>query len=246
MDLGLAGKKAAVAASSTGLGFACAEALIAEGVEVAICSRDRARIDAAAERLGNAATPLIADVSTEAGALGFVDQAIEQLGQIDILVANAGGPPPGMPTAADVESYRAALELNLISTIAMSQCAVAGMRERKWGRIVAITSIGARQPLPFLAASSVARAGVTSFVKTLATEVAADGVTVNSAQPGVHATDRVKHLGDLEGAAKRVPVGFLGDASDFGKIVAFLCSQPARFVTGTSVLADGGAYQGLI
>lgn len=246
MDLGIQGKKAAVAASSTGLGFGCARALLEDGAEVAICSRSEERIREAAAELGAGAVPIVADMSTEDGARSFVEQATEKLGQVDILVANAGGPPPGSPATTSIDGYREALDLNLLSTIVMCQTALPGMRERGWGRIVAITSIGARQPIGNLAASSVARAGVSSFLKTLSAEVARDGVTVNSAQPGIHATDRIKSLGNTDVVAQRVPTGTLGTAEDFGKAVAFLCSEPARFITGTSILLDGGAYQGLI
>ncbi len=246
MELGIAGKRAAVAAASKGLGFACARALLDEGVRVAICGRDAGRIEDAAARLGGGVVPIVADVSSEAGAREFVRRAIAGLSGIDILVANAGGPPRAQATKTSLDGYRAALDLNLLSTIVMCQEAVAGMRERRFGRIVAITSAGARQPIPMLAASSVARAGVTSFLKVLAAEVAADGVTVNSVQPGLHATDRVKELGNVEEMGKKVPVGFVGSADDFGRIVAFLCSTHARFVTGTHVLVDGGAYPGLI
>ena len=244
MDLGIAGKKAAVAAASTGLGFGCAKALIEEGVEVAICGRDQERIEAAAESIG--ATPVVADVSDDEGARSFVKAASDALGTIDILVANAGGPPPGQPSSTERSAYQAALDLNLHSTIAMCQEVLEGMREKKWGRIVAITSSGARQPIPFLAASSVARAGVTSFLKVLASEVAGDGITVNSAQPGLHATNRVKELGSVGDLAKRVPTPEIGSPEDFGKVVAFLCSQPARFITGTGVLVDGGGFPGLV
>ncbi len=246
MDLGIQGKKAAVAAASTGLGFGCARALLEDGAEVAICSRNEERIREAAAELGAGAVPIVADMSTEDGARSFVEQATEKLGQVDILVANAGGPPPGSPATTSIDGYREALDLNLLSTIVMCQAALPGMRERGWGRIVAITSIGARQPIGNLAASSVARAGVSSFLKTLSAEVARDGVTVNSAQPGIHATDRIKSLGNTDVVAQRVPTGTLGTAEDFGKAVAFLCSEPARFITGTSILLDGGAYQGLI
>lgn len=246
MDLGIQGKKAAVAAASTGLGFGCARALLEDGAEVAICSRSEERIREAAAELGAGAVPIVADMSTEEGARSFIEQASEKLGQVDILVANAGGPPPGSPATTSIDGYREALDLNLLSTIVMCQAALPGMRERGWGRIVAITSIGARQPIGNLAASSVARAGVSSFLKTLSAEVARDGVTVNSAQPGIHATDRIKSLGNTDVVAQRVPTGTLGTAEDFGKAVAFLCSEPARFITGTSILLDGGAYQGLI
>ncbi len=246
MDLGIQGKKAAVAAASTGLGFGCARALLEDGAEVAICSRSEERIREAAAELGAGAVPIVADMSTEEGARSFVEQATEKLGQVDILVANAGGPPPGSPATTSIDGYREAIDLNLLSTIVMCQAALPGMRERGWGRIVAITSIGARQPIGNLAASSVARAGVSSFLKTLSAEVARDGVTVNSAQPGIHATDRIKSLGNTDIVAQRVPTGTLGSAEDFGKAVAFLCSEPAKFITGTSILLDGGAYTGLI
>jgi 3-oxoacyl-[acyl-carrier protein] reductase len=189
---------------------------------------------------------IVADVSTEAGAASFIDQALAALGSIDILVPNAGGPPRGTPLESSAQAYRDALDLNALSTIVMCQRAVPGMRTRRWGRVVAITSAGARSPIPTLAASSTARAAVTSFLKVLATEVARDGVTVNSVQPGVHATDRIKGMGPLEEIAKRVPAGIVGTAEDFGKVVAFLCSEPAKFITGTSVLVDGGAFSGLI
>ncbi len=246
MDLGIQGKKAAVAAASTGLGFGCAKALIEDGVQVAVCSRSQERINEAAAELGPGAVPIVADMSTEDGARSFVEQAIQEMGQVDILVANAGGPPPGSPATTSIDGYREAIDLNLLSTIVMCQTALPGMRERGWGRIVAVTSIGARQPIGNLAASSVARAGVSSFLKTLSAEVARDGVTVNSAQPGIHATDRIKSLGNTDVVAQRVPTGTLGTAEDFGKAVAFLCSEPAKFITGTSILLDGGAYQGLI
>ena len=195
MDLGIKGKTAAVAASSVGLGYGCAEALVAEGVRVALCSRDEERVAAAAARLGDDTVPLVADVSTREGAAEFVKQAIAALGQVDILIANAGGPPPGTFATTTMDAYEQALHLNLLSTVAMCREAVPAMQERGWGRVVAITSIGAKQPIGTLAASSTARAGVTGFLKVLATEVAPDGVTVNSVQPGIHATDRVKALG---------------------------------------------------
>ncbi|MEM1246249.1 MAG: SDR family oxidoreductase [Acidobacteriota bacterium] len=246
MDLGITGKRAAVSGASTGLGFACAQALIAEGVRVAICSRDQDRVEAAAERLGHDTVALQADVSRPEEARRFVTEAAAALGSIDILVPNAGGPPPGKPSSTELDAYRHALDLNLLATVALCNAAVGPMRERGWGRICAITSGGARSPIPFLAASSVARAGVTSFLKTLATEVAGDGVTVNSAQPGLHSTDRLTELGDPSSMAKSVPAGFLGSPEDFGKAVTFLCSEPAKFITGTSLLLDGGSYPGLV
>lgn len=247
MDLGIHGRRAAVAAASKGLGLATARALAAEGVRVAICSRDRARIQAAAADLGSDAVALVADVSTPDGAEHFVNRSRDALGGLDILVTNAGGPPPGNFASTDVDAYSDALSLNLLSVVAMCKAAVPGMREQRWGRVVAITSISVRQPLPMLILSNTARAGATGFLKTLATEVAADGVTVNSLQPGIHRTSRVEQLygSNIEAAAKGVPTGTLGSADDFGRIAAFLCSDHAKFVTGAGIPVDGGAYAGL-
>jgi 3-oxoacyl-[acyl-carrier protein] reductase len=247
MDLGLVGKRAVVAAASGGLGFATARALADEGAHVVICGRDPDRVAAAASDLGPSVTGLVADVGTEAGATDFVHRAMEHLGGIDVLVANAGGPPKGRATEATIDEYRAALDLNLISTIAMALAAVPSMRAQGWGRILAITSVGARQPIPFLAASVTARAGATGFLKALAADVAADGVTVNSIQPGSHRTDRLAALGgeQREGLLADIPVGELGDPADFGAVAAFLCSQQARFITGAALVVDGGASRGL-
>lgn len=247
MELGIAGKRAAVAAASQGLGYATAVALAGEGVQVAICGRDRARVEQAAASIGKGCTPLVADVATAAGASGFVTAATEVLGGIDILVANAGGPPPGtFASIDDVDDYAKAFELNALSTIAMCRLAVPAMQERKWGRVVAITSIAVRQPIPTLILSNTARAGLTGFLKTLAREVASDGVTVNSLQPGLHATDRIKALhADPDALGAGVPAGFIGEAADFGRVAAFLCSDSARYVTGTAIPVDGGVDAGL-
>jgi 3-oxoacyl-[acyl-carrier protein] reductase len=241
MDLGISGRRAAVAAASAGLGFGAARALAEEGVHVAICGRDRDRIEDAAARIGHDTVPLVADVGDTDQATGFVTGAAERLGgTVDILVANAGGPPPGTFSSTDLYAFRAALELNLLATVAMCQAAVPPMQAQDWGRVVAITSIGVRQPPPVLIASSTARTGLTAFLKVLAGEVKGDGVTVNSAQPGLHDTDRVRQL---HGGS---PDGPIGDPADFGAVVAFLCSEQAKFVTGTSMLVDGGSYPGLL
>jgi 3-oxoacyl-[acyl-carrier protein] reductase len=246
MDLGIAGRTAAVAGASSGLGLASARALAAEGVRVAICGRDRERIEAAAAGI-EGAVPLVADVSTVDGATGFLEAAVEALGHVDILVPNAGGPPPGNFASTPLDAYGPALQLNLLSTVAMCEAAVPAMCERGWGRVVAITSVSVRQPIPALILSNTARAGATAFLKTLAGEVAGRGVTVNSVQPGLHATDRLRSLygGDTAAAASGVPTGRVGDPDDFGALVAFLCSEHARFVVGAAVPVDGGAYQGL-
>jgi 3-oxoacyl-[acyl-carrier protein] reductase len=240
MDLGIAGRRAAVAAASQGLGFASAAALAAEGVRVAICSRDKGRIEEAAERIGGEAVPLVADVGTPAGAAGFVQAAREALGGVDVLVTNAGGPPPGNFESTGIESYSEALDLNLMSVVAMCKAAVPEMRERGWGRVVAITSLAVRQPMADLILSNTARAGATGFLKTLAREVAADGVTVNSVQPGRHDTERLRALGHHDESAP------IGRPADFGAVVTFLCSEQAKFVTGAAVHVDGGSYAALL
>jgi 3-oxoacyl-[acyl-carrier protein] reductase len=247
MDLGIAGKRAAVAAASRGLGYAVAQALVDEGVQVAVCGRHADTVEAAASRLGDAVVPLVADVSTPAGAEGFVRDARAALGAVDILVANAGGPPPGTFATVSVEQYLEAFELNCHSAIAMCYEAVPEMRERRWGRVVAITSIAVRQPIPTLILSNTARAGLTGFLKTLAREIAADGVTVNSLLPGLHTTERIAELNaDPASIAAGVPAGTLGDPADFGRVAAFLCSEHARYVTGTATAVDGGADAALI
>ncbi|HKX71581.1 MAG TPA: SDR family oxidoreductase [Acidimicrobiales bacterium] len=250
MDLGIAGRCAAVAGASGGLGLGCAQALAADGVRVVLCGRDAARAEAAAHDIrdaGGDAVGLAADVSTVDGAAGFVARAIDALGRLDIVVANAGGPPAGTFASTDVDAYLPALELNLLSTVAMCKAAVPAMVERGWGRIVAITSLTVRQPAASLILSNTARAGATGFLKTLAREVAPHGVTVNSVQPGSHDTDRLRELhgGDLAGAAAGIPAGTVGDPADFGAAVAFLCSERARFVTGVALPVDGGSFSGL-
>jgi 3-oxoacyl-[acyl-carrier protein] reductase len=171
------------------------------------------------------------------------------LGGLDILVPNAGGPPPGNFESTPMEAYAPAIELNLLSTVAMCQAAVPTMREQGWGRVVAITSISVRQPIAGLILSNTARAGVTGFLKTLAREVAKDGITVNSVQPGLHATDRLRSLygdDDMSSVATSVPTRTIGRPEDFGAVVAFLCSDAARYITGAAVPIDGGDYQGLL
>jgi 3-oxoacyl-[acyl-carrier protein] reductase len=240
MDLGINGRRAAVAAASAGLGYASAAALAAEGAQVAICGRDRARIDDAAARIGSGCIALVADVGDAPGATAFVDAAAEALGGIDILVTNAGGPPAGTFASTPVDAYPDALDLNLMSVVAMCKAAVPPMQARGWGRVVAITSVAVRQPIPTLILSNTARAGATGFLKTLAREVAADGVTVNSVQPGLHRTDRVTALYGDDVA------GPIGDPSDFGAVVTFLCGEQARFTTGVQLHGDGGAYAALL
>ncbi len=257
MDLGIAGRKAAVAAGSAGLGLGTAKALAAEGVQVAICGRDPEKLTQAASQIADHASnqaggqtsivPIEADLSDPSEGKRFVEQAIAELGQVDILVTNAGGPPPGMFANTEIDAYQAAFDMNCKAMIEMCRAAIPAMSERRWGRVCAITSVGVKQPISFLMASSVARAGLTSFLKITAREIAANGVTVNSAQPGTHWTDRVAKISaSPEEAAKSIPAQITGEADDFGAAVAFLCSEQAKFITGTGLLIDGGAATGLL
>ena len=180
MDLGIGGRRAAVAAASGGLGFASALALAEEGATVAICGRDRARLADAAARIDSAVgraccTPIVADVSDAAGAAGFVTAASEAFDGLDILVTNAGGPPPGNFASTDVDAFPAALSMNLLSVVAMCKAAIPAMQAQRWGRVVAITSLAVRQPMANLILSNTARTGATAFLKTVAREVAVDG-----------------------------------------------------------------------
>lgn len=241
MDLGISGRRAAVAAGTSGLGLASAAALANEGVQVAICGRDAERTAAAAATIGHGCVPIVADVSSVDGAAGFVADAVDALGAVDILVTNAGGPPPGNFASTPVEAYPDAVDLNLMSVVAMCKAAVPDMQERRWGRVVAITSLAVRQPMAQLILSNTARAGATAFLKTLALEVAAEGVTVNSVQPGLHRTPRIEQLYSEEQQRSMR----MGDAADFGQVVAFLCGEPAKFTTGVGLHVDGGACLGL-
>lgn len=245
MDLGLDGKRAVVAGGSAGLGLGCAKALAAEGATVVIGSRSAERVTAAADSI-EGAVGIVGDVSTTDGAIGFVNDAVEAMGGVDILIANAGGPPVGTFATTELDAYTEAVNLSLLSTVAMVHTAVPHMKATGWGRIVAVTSISVRQPIGQLILSNTARAGVTGFLKTVATEVGKDGITVNSIQPGSHATARLMGPGfDLEAAKAQNPTGRIGDPEDFGKVAAFLCSDAAKFINGSAIPVDGGAFGGL-
>jgi len=247
MDLGIVGKRAVVAASTSGLGLATAIALGEAGCEVVVSSRNEERLARAAELVPNA-HPVQGDVSTVAGSQSFMAAATAELGGVDILITNAGGPPPGTFASTPIEDYSAALEQNLTSMAALCHEVIPRMREQKWGRIVAITSTSVRQPMPNLILSNTARTGLTSLLKTLALEVAADGITVNTVQPGLHLTPRVEQLYDEEGvkqAAMGVAAQRIGDPADFGRVAAFLCSEAANYITGVSIPVDGGRFTAL-
>ena len=251
MDLNLVGRRALVAGASTGLGKSTALALAQEGVEVAIASRSEEKL-AAAQRDITSAVPsavvhvIPADVTSNEAVASMAATAEEMMGGVDILIANAGGPPPGDFASTGLDAYADALQLNLLSTVAMCTALVPAMQQRKWGRVVAITSLSVREPIGTLILSNTARAGVTGFLKTLSREVAPDGVTVNSLQPGLHRTPRLEALhANLAESAAAIPAGIIGDPDDFGRVATFLCSDFAKFITGAAIPLDGGAAHGL-
>jgi len=238
VDLGIDGKVALVTASSAGLGFASAAALAAEGCRVTICGRDEDRLAAAAARLPADATLAIpADVTADDVPAMLVARAVERFGGLDILVANAGGPPRARALEVTDEQLTAAIEANMLTSIRLVRAALPPMRAGGGGRIVCITSSAIKQPIPDLAGSNAARAGLWGWAKTAAADLVDDGITLNLVCPGLHATDRVAELGFR---------GALGDPADFGRIVAFLCSAQAGFVSGAALQVDGAATLGLL
>lgn len=213
------------------------------GCRVVINGRTEERLAEASPKVAGS-IPIAGDLATRAGAEVFIAEAAAALGGVDILVTNAGGPPPGNFASTDMDAYAAALEMNLVSMAAMCKAVVPGMQEQQWGRIVGITSSSVHTPMPNLILSNTARSGLTSLLKTLALEVVGDGITVNTAQPGLHLTPRVTdvYTGEIEQLAAGQPTGRVGDADDFGQVVAFLCSQQANYITGVSIPVDGGRF----
>ena len=253
MDLGIKGRTAVVGASTEGLGFATARALAEEGVRVCITGREAGRVAAAAEAIrsgvaGAKVEGIAADLSTVEGAHALVEAARARLGPVDIIVASVGGPPPGLAQSVDLATLRASLDRCLLAMIELCQGFLPEMRERHWGRILAITSGGVRAPLSNMVYSNTARAGLTSFLKTLAREVIAEGVTVNSILPSNQVTKRLESLlgGKLDVYLTGLPAKRGGSATDFGKVAAFLCSEPANYLTGVALSVDGGVDPGLV
>lgn len=237
VDLGLEGKVALVTGASKGLGRGAALALAREGARVAICARDPERLAAAAAGLPGEVLALPADVTEPDAPARLVEATVERFGGLHVLVANTGGPPQARALEVEEDAMLAALNANLLTSIRLALAAVPHLRAAGWGRICFITSFGVREPIPDLAYSNVARTGLWAWAKTAARDLVDDGITVNVLCPGLHATDRVTELGHT---------GRLGDPEDFGRIVAFLCSQTAGFVSGTALLVDGAATLGLL
>ncbi|HHB81161.1 MAG TPA: SDR family oxidoreductase, partial [Aliiroseovarius sp.] len=253
MDFGIKGKRALVCAASKGLGFGCAEALAAEGVDLVINARSEGPLAAAAKdlrtRFGVNVQAVAGDITSAEGR----EKALDALGgAADILVNNAGGPPPGMWTDWARDDFISAVDANMLAPIALIQALVPGMMERGWGRVVNITSMAVKAPIPVLGLSNSARAGLTGFVAGTSRQVAGQGVTINNLLPGIHATDRAVALdgaaADTAGitpqeakAAREatIPAGRYGTAQEFGALCAFLCSEKAGFIVGQHILLDG-------
>jgi 3-oxoacyl-[acyl-carrier protein] reductase len=263
MDLGLAGRVALVAASSKGLGRAVAEEFAAEGAHLVMCARGQEALSeasAAADRAGvGEVIAVAADLSTEDGVSAVASTALDHFGRVDVLVNNAGGPPAGPFESHSMEAWRTALRLNLESALLLTHAVLPGMRERRWGRIVNITSVAVKEPVDGLILSNSVRAAVTGWARTLANEVAADGVTVNNALPGYTVTGRLLELADSVSAQKgisiddvramweaSIPMGRLGEPREFAALVAFLASDRASYITGRSITVDGGRTRGLL
>ena len=246
MDLGLQDTRALVAAASKGLGRACAAALAAEGARVFIVSRSDERL-AEAERDVGAAGHLAVDLAERGGPERAVEAAVAALGGLDILVCNAGGPPPGTFESTPVEQWEVGYQLTLMSTVRLTKAALPLLIDSGRGRVVNITSISVRQPIPNILLSNAFRSAVTAMAKTLAREVARHGVTVNNLAPGTIMTDRVRQLssGSAEDLARTIPAGRIGDPAEFGAACAFLCSRQAGYITGQTIGVDGGALVGV-
>jgi 3-oxoacyl-[acyl-carrier protein] reductase len=262
MDLELDGKVALVTAASRGLGRAVAEELVAEGAAVVICARNPEPLEAARAAIasgGGTINAVVADVSTVDGVRRVLDAALERHGRVDVLVTNAGGPPPGRLDAHDWAAWDRAVMLLLQSAVGLAKGVLPGMRARGWGRIVNIVSIAAKQPVDGLMLSNSIRAAVLGFARTLANEEASAGITVNNLLPGYTRTERVEELAaatarsegvSVQEATQRwtsqIPTGRLGEPRELAALAAFLASERASYITGQSIAVDGGWIKSLL
>lgn len=259
MDLGIRGRKALVCAGSKGLGRGCAEALAGAGVDLILNARGAEALEATAEairaRHGVSVTTVAADIVSEAGRA----EVLAAAGDVDILVTNAGGPPPGLWSDWGREDFIKALDANMLTPIALMTALVPDMMTRKWGRVVNITSQSVKAPIPQLGLSNAARTGLTGYVAGTSRQVAPFGVTINNLLPGIHDTDRAtaldggvvkaKGISLAEARAERmatIPARRYGTAEEFGAMCAFLCSVHAGFIVGQNILLDGGATMATI
>ena len=262
MDLGLKGKRAIVLASSRGLGYACALSLAREGCDLVICSRKQAQIEAAAAKIrkatGARVHAMTVDVSCEASIGRVVSACVEQYGGVEIVVHNAGGPPPGGFGTVTVEQWYQAFDLNLMSFVWLAQAALPELKKAGYGRILTIASSSVKQPIPNLVLSNAMRTGVLGAAKTLSQEVAQDNILVNVVVPGRIATERIDEL-DQAAAARTgksleevrqnsitaIPMGRPGRPEEFANLVTFLASESASYITGAAIPVDGGRINAL-
>ena len=242
MDLGIEGKVALVTASSKGLGRASAIALAADGAKVVICARGKDALEdtaAAIRDAGGEVEAIVRDVTEPSAPAELVEATVDRFGGLDIVVPNAGGPPPGRAVDLTDEQLLSAVNANLITSVRLVREAVPHMQPKGWGRICMIVSASVKQPIPTLSLSNTARTGLWAWAKTAAMDLFPSGITLNLACPGLHATDRMKALG---GAGDQP----MGSPEDFGKVVAFLCSEQAKFISGTALQVDGARTTGLL
>jgi len=262
MDFGLKDRVVLIAAASRGIGYAAARELAREGARVFLCSRDERRASAAAqaihEETGANVAGIRADVTNGSDTEALVNLALERAGHVDICVTNAGGPPATTFADTDIEMFRNAFELNALSAIRLARLVLPGMRERKWGRIINITSISVKQPVEGLLLSNTVRAGLTGWAKTVSNEVAADGVTINNVAPGYTLTERQDELATARGQAlgkskqemidmwaAQTPMRRIASPEEIAGAIAFLASERASYITGVTLQVDGGWTRGL-
>lgn len=263
MDLGLTGKIALVAAASRGLGRAVAEELAREGAHVLICARGAEALRETAKSIraatGVRVVEVVADLSDSSDVVRVAERALAEFGRVDILVTNGGGPPAGPFENHSPDAWQAAIRQNLLSVVELTRAILPGMKERRWGRIINVTSIAVKQPVDNLILSNSVRAAVTGFARTLANEVAPFGITVNNVMPGYTRTQRVEELAERNASLKgttpeaeravwegQIPMARLGESLEFAAMVAFLASERASYTTGASIPVDGGWIRGLL
>jgi 3-oxoacyl-[acyl-carrier protein] reductase len=262
METGLKGRVAIVAASSQGIGLATAEAFAAEGCRVAMCSRGAAKLEAAVEKIRKRHKAEVfartVDVTNESAVREFVASVVEKFGSADICVTNAGGPPAKGFLAASMDEWRKAIDANFLSTVYFAREVMPHMQRNRWGRIITLTSITTKQPVPDLVLSNAVRAGVVGLVKSLANEFGKDGILVNNVGPGYTATERLKELAKARSASQHKSqdeifaawagdsaVKRVGEPREVADVIVWLASERASYVTGQTILVDGGAYKGL-
>ncbi|MEM1297093.1 MAG: SDR family oxidoreductase [Verrucomicrobiota bacterium] len=249
MNLDIAGKIALVTGSSQGIGFAIARGLAEEGVQVVISSRSADKLESAKHQIG-AAAAIPADASNQASISELVAKTREQIGEPEILVVNAGGPPPGAAAELEENAWARGYELTLMSAIRLARECLPAMQAKKWGRIINVTSLSVKEPVPNLTLSNAFRAGVTGFARTLASEVAEDGITVNNVAPGATDTSRIRQLyptaDALKNATEKIPAKRLATPDEVAAAAVFLAGKPAAMITGQTILVDGGAVGTLL